>query len=155
MDIRELKESEVNLIIPLMKSLYKKWDKIDPIDRIDGDWFSSTGCLDYLRNIISDKNKSFLVVFEDNKIIGYLFAEIETRKPFLQKTGYLAELYVLPDYRGSGLGSELFKKAMDWFNKKDIKRVTVGTHSFDDEAISFWESKGFVEFNKSFKLKTL
>lgn len=29
----------------------------------------------------------------------------------------------------------------------------VGTHSLDDEAISFWEGRGFKEFNKFFKLE--
>ena len=153
MDIHELKESEVTLVMPLMKSLYKKWDKIDLIDKIEGGWFSSAEGLDYLKNIIFNKNKLLLVVFEDNKIIGYLLAEIEIRKPFLQKTGYLAELFILQNYRNDSQGSDLFKKAIDWFDKKNIKWVTVGTHSFDSGAISFWESKGFVEFNKSFKLK--
>ena len=35
MIIRKLKKEEINLLAPLMASLYKKWDKTDPIDKID------------------------------------------------------------------------------------------------------------------------
>lgn len=153
MNIRKLKNGEVKEIAPLMLSLYEKWDEIDPIDKINKKWFSSNKQYNYLKKMLMDKNKLFFVAEEDNKIIGYLLAEIEERKPFLQKAGYIAETYTKPSFRGKGIGSALFKKAIGWFDKKKIKWIMVSTHSLDNEAISFWQGRGFKEFNKFFKLE--
>lgn len=153
MNIRILKNEEIKEIAPLMFSLYKKWDKVDKIDKIDNNWFLSNKQYNYLKKTQVDNNKLFLVAEENNKIIGYLLAEIEERKPFLQKTGYIAETYIKPQYRTKGAGSELFKNAMNWFKRKKIKWIIVGTHSLDNEAISFWQGRGFREFNKFFKME--
>lgn len=153
MIIRKLKNEEIKEISPLMLALYEKWDKIDPIDKINKDWFCSNKQYNYLKKILIDKRKLFIVAEENKKIIGYLLAEIEEREPFLQKVGYIAETYINPNFRGKGVGSALFKEAINWFDKKKIKWKTVSTHSLDDEAISFWERKGFKEFNKTFKLE--
>jgi len=42
------------------------------------------------------------------------------RKPFLQKAGYIAETYLLPESRGKGVGTALFRKAIGWFEKRGI-----------------------------------
>ncbi len=153
MVIRKLKNEEIKEIAPLMLALYEKWDKMDLIDKIDKKWFSSNKQYDYIKKILIDKNKLFLVSEENKKIIGYLLAEIEERKPFLQKAGYIAETYINPNFREKGVGSALFKEAINWFDKNKIKWITVSTHSLDNGAISFWEGRGFKEFNKFFKLK--
>lgn len=153
MIIRKLKNEEVKEIAPLMLYLYEKWDEIDPIDKIDKKWFLSNKQYSYLKKILEDKNKLFLVAEENNKLIGYLLAEIEERKPFLQKAGYIAETYAIPESRGKGVGTALFRKAIEWFEKNKLNWIMVGTHSLDEEAISFWEGRGFKEFNKFFKLE--
>lgn len=102
MNIRTLKEEDIKNVAPLVLSLYKKWDYIDPIEKIDTTWFLSDKQYDYLKNILLDKNKLFIVAEENNILVGYLLAEIEQRKPFLQNVGYIAELYSKLEFRGKG-----------------------------------------------------
>jgi ribosomal protein S18 acetylase RimI-like enzyme len=150
MRIRLAKENDFEQISKLMLKLYERWDKIDPIDKIDKSWFGSSDNLDYFKKILEDENKLLLVV-EDKTIVGYLLAGIKKRMPFLQNVGYIAETYILPEYRGKGIGSKLYNKAMDWF--KGLRFITVSTHSFDKGANKFWKKKGFEEFNKYLKLE--
>ncbi len=152
--IRKLKREEASKIGPLMLDLYKKWDDIDPIDEIDKSWFFSKGQEKYVQEILDDKNKLILVaVLDESEIVGYVSAEIENRKPFLKKVGYIDEAYVKPGYRGEGIASELLTKIFEWFDEREITWITLETNSFDEQAISFWENQGFEEFNKFFKLK--
>ncbi len=153
MMVRKLKKSDAGKIAPLMLELYKKWDKIDPIDKINKSWFYSKKLPGYVKKLIGNKNKLLLVAESGSEITGYLLAEVEERKPFLQTAGYIAETFVMPGHRGEGIASALLKKALEWLRKRKIKYAFVGTHSLDKEAISFWKKKGFKEFNKFFKLK--
>lgn len=155
MKIRQLRKEDIKEIAPLMLDLYKKWDKIDPIDRIDKGWFCSNKHYNYLRKIINDRKHLFLVVEIDKKIVAYLLAKFEKRKPFLQKTGYIAETYTNFKYRGNGIASALLKRVFVWFKKNNLRWLVVETHSIDQGAISFWQNRGFEEFNKCFKLKSL
>ncbi len=151
--IRKLKKKEAKEVSHLILELYEKWDKIDPIERIKRSWFSSKDQERYIHEILDDKSKLFLVAVSKKKIIGYLLCEAEERKPFLKKVGYIDEAYVEPDYRGKGVASRLLKKAFDWFDERGLTWITLETHSLDEQAISFWENKGFQEFNKVFRMK--
>lgn len=151
--IRKLKKEDIKEVSKLVFNLYKKWDKIDPIDKIDKKWFCSDKHYVYLRKLIKNKNNLFLVAQVDNKIAGYLLARVRERAPFLQKVGDISETYIDPKYSRKGIGSSLTKIAFDWVKKNRFNWITVSTHSLDKEAIYFWESKGFKEFNKDFKIR--
>jgi len=152
MIVRRIDIGEIPELGPLMLALYERWDDIDPVDKIDRDWFCSQKQYKYLKKIIEDKNKRLLVA-DENGIVGYLLAEIEERKPFLKKAGYIAETYTIPKYRSKGIATALFQGAMDWFTEKKIKWIMVSMHSLDEEAIKFWGGRGFEEFNRYYKME--
>jgi hypothetical protein len=102
---------------------------------------------------INDSTKRIFLALENNKCIGYLKAEISEREPFLDKVGYVSEIYILKEYRSKNVGSKLLDKALAWFKTNCITWTTVSTHSMDREAIDFWEKKGYKEYNKFFKKK--
>ena len=65
----------------------------------------------------------------------------------------MSEIFITPNGRRKGCGKMLVKKAIGWFKENCLDWYTVSTHSLDKEAISFWESMGFKEYNKFFKMK--
>jgi ribosomal protein S18 acetylase RimI-like enzyme len=153
MEIAILVKQDIKDFAVLMLELYSKWDKIDPIDKINKDWFCSKKHYSYIHKLIKDRNCLILIAKESNNIVSYLIAFIKERQPFLQKVGDIAEAYTIPEYRKKGIVNTLTESAFDWFKKNKIKWFTVSTHSLDKEAISFWKKRGFVEFNKNFKLR--
>lgn len=152
MHIREANEDDAKGIAPLMLDLYERWDRIEPVDRIDRDWFLSGKHIELLEKWITDEKRLSLIGEDDDMIIGYLMAEVLEREPFFQPVGCIDEAYNLPAYRGMGIGSRMFDRAMQWFEHRDVSYVLVDTHSFDKEAVRYWEGRGFEEFNKVFKL---
>jgi len=56
---------------------------------------------------------------------------------------YLAELYVVPDRRGQGLGRALMETAMDVARKEGADYMDLGTSEDDVAARALYESLGF------------
>ncbi|MBN2458454.1 GNAT family N-acetyltransferase [Candidatus Woesearchaeota archaeon] len=148
-----VKENDIKEVAKLMFELYKRWDEIDPIDKINKRWFCSKRHHDYLKGLLRNKDCIHLVAEDKGRIVGYIFAYVEQRQLFLKKVGYISELYVLPGYRGSGLGKALVARVISWFKLHRLAWFTVSTHSLDEQANTFWQSRKFKEFNKVFKLK--
>jgi ribosomal protein S18 acetylase RimI-like enzyme len=56
---------------------------------------------------------------------------------------YLAELYVVPDQRGHGLGRTLMEAAMEQARKQGADYMDLGTSEDDVAARALYESLGF------------
>lgn len=56
---------------------------------------------------------------------------------------YLAELYVVPDHRGRGLGRTIMEAAMDLARRRGADRMDLGTGEQDVAARALYERLGF------------
>jgi GNAT superfamily N-acetyltransferase len=87
-----------------------------------------------------NKNQQTWVAEERGKIIGACRAEKG------RQINRLSAIYVLPDYQGKGVGSELIVNALGWLgNQKDIY---VNVVEYNLKAINFYKKHGFVETGK-------
>jgi len=154
MKIRKAKKEDIPAIKDLVLKLFSKWEKIDPADKLDKDWFKKSKSNKFYTDMIKDKDK-LLIVAEEDKVVGYLLLETKYRDPFIKenKVGYVSELFVLPEYRGRGIAKLLLKEGDKWFKKQKFKWIQVSTHALDKPANKFWMSRGFTEFNKYYKKK--
>lgn len=152
-EIRVAKLGDIPQLMKLEKSLFRKWDELDTIDKINIGWFYSESHKKHLTDVLKDrKNKVFVFVDKEN-IIGYVKAHLFCREPFLEKVGYVSELYVEKPYRSQGVGKQLLDEAIKWFKQQKLKWTTTSTHLLDSEAISFWKKRGYEEFNTFFKMR--
>ncbi|PWL32896.1 MAG: GNAT family N-acetyltransferase [Fluviicola sp. XM-24bin1] len=55
---------------------------------------------------------------------------------------YLEDLYVLPEYRGTGAGSKLFDKIVNIAKERNCARMDWQVLDWNDDAIAFYERKG-------------
>jgi GNAT superfamily N-acetyltransferase len=62
------------------------------------------------------------------------------------REAYLAELYVVPDRRGQGLGRPLLEHALDLARSLGADRVELGTSEDDVAARKLYEKCGFTRF---------
>ena len=153
MKIRELEVKDKKQVKNLIFNLFSKWDDLDEIDMINKEWFNSKEFDLYFNKILINDNIKFLVLELEDNIVSYIKGEILLREPFLKKVGNISEIYTLEEVREKGYGKKLFNELILWFKKNNLDWFVVSTHSLDEEAISFWENKGFKEYNKYFKLK--
>ena len=153
MKIRAAKLEDIQQLMKLEMSLFNKWDELDPIDKVNIDWFSSESHRKHLTSVLEDsKNKIFVLVDKQN-IVGYVKAHLFCREPFLEKVGYISDLFVENSYRSQGIGKKLVEEAIKWFKQKNLKWTTTSTHLLDSKAINFWKKRGYEEFNTYFKMR--
>lgn len=90
-----------------------------------------------------DKIK-ILVVVEKSKIIGFGIANVVNakNKGFKNNFGYISEVYVLPKYRGKGIGTKLINGLIKWLKPKKIKKIDIVVF-IDNPAKKLYEKIGF------------
>jgi ribosomal protein S18 acetylase RimI-like enzyme len=81
---------------------------------------------------------------EYNSIIGFCIAVKEALN------GYIQAIYVLPTYQGQGAGKRLMQTALDWLGDKKPVKLSVAT--YNEKAMTFYRSLGFVVNDNSFEL---
>ncbi len=57
---------------------------------------------------------------------------------------YLAELYVVPEHRGRGIGRALMLESLETARRRGADRIELGTSEDDRAAVALYESLGFV-----------
>ena len=117
---------------------------------------------DYLENLtkfytkkIHSKNAILLVAENEGKLVGYLLAYIVKEIPIyvIDKTGYIGDIYVLPEYRGRGIATKLKDAAFLWFSEKGINTASIKTRFVNKNAIKIYKKWGFFEYTVSLRKK--
>lgn len=109
------------------------------------DWaLTDEGYENYKSNISRDE---LYVVCIDDKIIGYMTCWINRRLPWLAyKTMEIGNLYVEPEYRGKGIGTELINKAKELCKENDIKYLKVEVTADNEQAKEFYKKNGLYSY---------
>lgn len=82
------------------------------------------------------------IAFADNIAAGYAVV-LETYSSFLAlPTLYLEDLFILPQFRRSGIGSELFRFLVMEACNRGCGRMDWSVLAWNSEAINFYESRG-------------
>jgi RimJ/RimL family protein N-acetyltransferase len=100
-----------------------------------------------LERLLSNDNSNVWVVEENGKLIGFLEAQggnlLKTRHKVFIVIG------IDKDYRGKGLGTELFQTLTDWAKLKKIHRLELTVFADNEVGIKLYKRMGFVEEGRS------
>lgn len=81
---------------------------------------------------------------------GWAFAHDETAELFVieaeRRHGYLAELYVVPQARGKGLGRALIEGCDAWARRRGHALLTVGVLAKNPSAVRAYEGAGYAPY---------
>ena len=87
-----------------------------------------------------------LIAENGEKPVGWAFAYDERAELFVvepeRRHGYLAELFLLPQARGKGLGRALIEGCEAWARVRGHKLLTVGVLARNPTAIRAYEGAG-------------
>lgn len=98
-------------------------------------FFSTIDDKDAKDNVIPE----WALVPEGEKVQGFY---PDWLKP--QKIGIVSNLYIRPEYHGTGLGKSLFKMAMEWMESNDdINLIYIYVSNGNESALSFYLKQGF------------
>ncbi len=101
---------------------------------------------DYFRWLMNRDSEGFMVAEIEGRPVGFVACDANWISIFeRRKVGEIHELFVLPEYRGRGIGSKLLAAAMDYARSRgrDLAELWVGRTNY--RARRFYEKRGFVE----------
>jgi len=95
---------------------------------------------------IASQNAGIYLAKRGSELLGFVLGQIVTPEPpFLPEPyGYVAALYVIPDWRRKGIGGALMRSLTQWLAGRAIRRMELHTYVQNEEAFDFWRSVGFV-----------
>lgn len=83
----------------------------------------------------------FIAETKDHKIIGYAtyFTAYYT---WIGKSLYMDDLYVKPDHRGNGIGTQLIKKVIEFAKNSKCHKLRWQVSGWNERAIKFYQTLG-------------
>ncbi|MBT2759105.1 GNAT family N-acetyltransferase [Mesobacillus foraminis] len=140
MKIREIKQGEAAALVELIMEVEKqsKYMLLEPGER-------TSGARELESRIIEMKkvgNSTVFVAEEGNELIGYLMAIGGTAKR--NKHSVYLVTGILDEYRGRGIGTELFKQLEEWRRGTEIERLELTVVTLNEAGIRLYKKMGFV-----------
>ena len=120
----------------------------EPDRRRDAD-FAAEHWRQLLRRHVQE-NGVILIAEDAGQPVGWAFAHDDTAEVFVveaeRKHGFLAELYVVPEARGKGLGRALIEGCEAWARTRGHRLLTVGVLAKNPAAIRAYEGAGYAPY---------
>ena len=94
------------------------------------------------------ENMKCLALVDEFGIVAFIMYQIEKFKSssnfFEETVGYIRELYVKPNNRNFGIGSNILKKCESEFKKENVYKLLL---TFEPSSFEFYIKNGFIEDN--------
>jgi ribosomal protein S18 acetylase RimI-like enzyme len=75
----------------------------------------------------------------EGELVGFMTVKYER----WNRRVWLTHLYIAPEFRGVGLGTEFIERVVKFAKKKKARGVWLETQNFNSPAIGFYRRKGF------------
>ena len=107
---------------------------------------TSTGSKKLWERLVTTKKDELgegrtFVAIAENKVVGFTYGVQEEIK------GEIRALYLLPEFRRSGIGKALLEKILSWLNPQKDIFLDVATYAVS--ALSLYKKFGFTEFGET------
>jgi ribosomal protein S18 acetylase RimI-like enzyme len=102
----------------------------------------------YIRRLLErleDPTTCVLVAEHDHQVVGYILGMVVDLMQDIfeqQPGGFLADIYVEPDYRRRGVGGALVGALRAWFRQQDITFFDWHVATHNPEGLAFWKAVG-------------
>ncbi len=139
--------------IPSLEELEQNWDReIREAGADRENWLAWKE--NSLRNFLAGRTLPYFGIL-DGRVVTQAVAHIRpegvqnSRGLVDRETAYLSAFRTVPDCRGEGLFSELFRFMMEDLRKRDFRKVTLGVEPEEKANLAIYSHYGFTEFLKS------
>lgn len=113
----------------------------------------------------SARHNHIIIAKDGQEVIGYAYSTIADKKIYSggfatlqcdaffdfnsvdgEEVGSLSQFFIKDGYRGSGVGSELYNRSMEWIGSfEHIKDIFIFVSNGNTNALKFYLNKGFKE----------
>ena len=103
--------------------------------------FSESTYREILRGRLSEFPRGQMLVLDGDAVAGQI--EIWARAHEGRRIGYVSLFYLLPAWRGRGLGLELVRYAEAFFSEMGLEEYHLRVSAANERAMQFYERAGF------------
>ena len=103
--------------------------------------FSSDRFFENARGILEADRRNAFLPLADGRPAGLLL--LDSRQDDEAATGHIALVYLLPEYRGMGLGAQLIGRAVIEYRARGMKTLRLNVATVNKPAQRFYERMGF------------
>lgn len=97
---------------------------------------------------LDDTHTRVFVAEDDGRVVGYVMGVIVDMVPetfIAARSGFLADIYVLSDYRGQGVGRALVEAFRGWLQGRGVTHYEWFVAEKNAEARAFWQKVGGID----------
>ncbi|MFN2509605.1 MAG: GNAT family N-acetyltransferase [Chthoniobacterales bacterium] len=103
-----------------------------------------------VRMVTSEPRYGFILLARcDNKLVGIAYAASHLSAEWGGIVGWLEELYILPPWRGRGLGSALLRAVVDRAQELEWRGLELEVVASHDRAVALYERHRFVPLSRT------
>ena len=145
--------------IQLIKALLK--DKsilqqtcIDAYTTYFGDYWNENGLEWYLEDQFGDEQLisnlgdpsiDYFLLYASNRIVGFIKVNYAPKsKPTITEAAELEKMYVLPEFKGKGIGNKALKEIIKLAKERAVKNLYLDVLDSNTKAFDFYQRLGFV-----------
>lgn len=144
-EIREAELEDTGRIQELSVRLSEKErEEFDPT--IDPDWNTTGEATDYFRKRIYE-GLAYVAV-KDSRVVGYLIGAVNGSEEYREEltVAEIESMYLLPDYRGKGIGTDLAERFEQEAKELGADRLRVEVTSENQRGHEFYRSLGLEDY---------
>ena len=108
--------------------------------------------LNSLKQDLDDDN-NYIYVYIDNKVVGFIYAQISNSKMYKDKVGKILFLYVAEEYRNKKVASKLIECIKQDFMKEKVKYLDVNVFYENKIANKLYRKLGFDNYVSNLRCK--
>lgn len=119
----------------------------DNLDTVHADYHEKMALVD-LEEVKNNNGKCYVAV-ENDKAVGLIMGTIPDYEEYdyldykCPKRGIITELFVTSEARSSGIGKLLMDEMEAYFKDNNCEYVLVDVFAYNDNAIKFYEKRGY------------
>ncbi len=107
-----------------------------------------------MQSRIRSKIACAAVAKHENEIVGFIFCNISRLSGYSYEGsplfGYIADTYVLPEFRKQGIAKRLAEHAIGWLKENEVSYVELKVLESNSAAHRFWCTNGFAPTTRTY-----
>jgi ribosomal protein S18 acetylase RimI-like enzyme len=143
--IRRAKEADLQTVGKLGALLVRAHFAFDPQRFMAPGTALEESYARFLRTQMKEPDVVIFVAEQDQKIVGYVYAELEPRnwKELREPAGFIHDVVVDESNQRSGIGAALVEAASDWLRDRGAPRIMLWTAEQNSAAQRLFSRLGF------------
>ncbi|MDP1719228.1 MAG: GNAT family N-acetyltransferase [bacterium] len=142
MEIRTFKKADLEGVLDLVKKMADYHHALDTFYKSVVDYKNWE---EMAAGWLNDPEMQLFVAEDVGKIVGYIRVGAEEAPEYSseEKIGIVYDTLVFEGSRRQGIATQLFEKAVVWFQKKKVNFIELNVDARNEGAIDFWKRSGF------------